>query len=49
MLANTIAVNLFAQVDDEGNRHVLFKDIMAHRYSNKVMTEVEAIITVCDG
>ena len=49
MFANTIAENLFAQVDDEGNRHVLFKDFIAHRYSDKAMTEVEAIITTCDG
>jgi hypothetical protein len=49
MFANTIAENLFAQVDDEGNRHVLFKDIIAHQYSDKAMTEVEAIITACDG
>jgi hypothetical protein len=49
MFANTIAENLFAQVNDEGNRHVLFKDIIAHQYSDKAMTEVEAIITACDG
>jgi hypothetical protein len=49
MFANTIAENLFAQVDDEGNRHVLFKDIVAHQYSDKAMTEVEAIITARDG
>jgi hypothetical protein len=30
MFANTIAENLFAQIDDEGNHHILFKDIIAH-------------------
>ena len=29
--ANTIATNMFAQVDDEGNRHVLFDSIIDHR------------------
>ena len=28
---NSIAANMFAQVDDEGNRHVLFDKIVEHR------------------
>ena len=31
MAANTIAINLFAQVDEDGNRHVLFNEITDHR------------------
>jgi hypothetical protein len=49
MFAKTIVENLFAQVDDKGNRHVLCKDSIAHQNSDKAMTEVEAIITACDG
>ena len=30
LAANAIALNLFAQVDDEGNRHVLFDEIINH-------------------
>jgi hypothetical protein len=49
MFANTIAENLFAQVDEEGNRHILFKDIIAHRYTDKALTEEEAVVTASDG
>jgi hypothetical protein len=31
LAANAIAENMFAQVDDEGNRHVLFKEIVDHQ------------------
>ena len=30
MTANTIAQNIFAQVDEDGNRHVLFDEIIDH-------------------
>ena len=30
MAANSIAENMFAQVDEEGNRHVLFDEIVEH-------------------
>ena len=39
MFANTIAENLFAQVDDEGNRHVMLRDIIAHRYTDEALSE----------
>ena len=32
LAANAIAENMFAQVDGEGNRHVLFQDIVDHMY-----------------
>jgi hypothetical protein len=31
LAANTIAINMFVQVDDEGNIHVLFDEIIDHR------------------
>ena len=31
MAENTIAINMFAQVDEDGNRHVLFDEITDHR------------------
>ena len=31
MAANSMAENMFAQVDEEGNRHVLFDEIVEHR------------------
>ena len=31
LTANAIAKNIFAQVDDEGNRHLLFDEIIDHR------------------
>ena len=38
LAANAIADNMFPQVDGEGNRHVLFQEIVNHRYSG---TEVQ--------
>ena len=32
LASNAIADNMFAQVDREGNRHVLFQEIVDHRY-----------------
>ena len=38
LAANAIAENLFAQIDDEGNRHVLFDEIVAvNRSYNKTL------------
>jgi hypothetical protein len=31
LVANAIAENMFAQVNDEGNQHVLFEEIINHR------------------
>lgn len=31
LAANAIAENLFAQVDDKGNRHVLYEEIVDHK------------------
>ena len=31
MAENTLAINMFTQVDEDGNRHVLFDEITDHR------------------
>ena len=31
LTVNAIAKNMFAQVDDKGNKHVLFDEIIDHR------------------
>ena len=49
MAANAIAENLFAQVDDEGNRHVLFEEIMDHRTNGKQLTQQDAFIVNRSG
>ena len=45
MAANAIAENLFAQIDDEGNRHVLFKEIIDFRTSGKQVLQQDAFVT----
>jgi hypothetical protein len=37
--ANMIAEAIFAEVDDEGNKHLLFKEITSHRKTNKAVTK----------
>jgi hypothetical protein len=38
--ANAIAENLFSQIDDEENRHVLFDEIADHRTNGRQVTKV---------
>ena len=45
LAANVIAQNLFAQVDEEGNRHVLFDEIIDHRTNGKEVKQQNAFIT----
>ena len=45
LAANTIAENLFAQIDDEGNRHVLFDKIVDHRTNVKQLLQQDAFLT----
>ena len=45
MAANAIAQNLFAQVDAEGNRHVLFDEIIDHRTDGKEVKQQDAFLT----
>ena len=42
---NTISINMFAQVDDEGNIHVLFDEIMDHHTDGSEIKEEDAFIT----
>ena len=43
--ANTIAKNLFAQIDDDGNRFVLMDTIEDHRTNGKQLSLEELYIT----
>ena len=47
--ANAIALNMFAQVDEEGNRHVLFDEIVDYRTNVKEVKQQEAFITNKSG
>ena len=47
--ANTIAENLFAQVDIEGNRHVQFDEIVDHRTNGKEVKQQDAFTTNTKG
>ena len=44
LAANAIAENLFAQIDDEGNRHVLFEEIMDHHTNDRQELQQDAFI-----
>ena len=47
--ANVIAQNMFAQVDDEGNRHVLFDAIIDHRVDGTEVKTMDAFIVKKSG
>ena len=47
--ANPIAQNMFAQVDEEGNRHILFQEIVDHRVDGKEIKQQDAFITTKTG
>ena len=49
MAANVIAQNLFAQVDAEGNCHVLFDKIIYHRTNGKEVKQQDAFLTTRSG
>ena len=42
--ANAIAENMFAQLDSKGNRHVLFQEIVDHRYNGTKEKEQDTFI-----
>ena len=44
LAANVIAESLFAQVDQEGHRHVLFSEIVEHRTDGTELKQVDAFI-----
>ena len=47
--ANVIAQNLFAQVDEEGHRHVLLEDIIDHRTDGSEVKQADAFVTSKSG
>ena len=49
LTANAIAQNMFAQVDDEGNRHVLFDAIIYHRDTALSLKQADAFIVASSG
>ena len=49
LAANAIADNLFEQIDDEGNRHVLFQEIIDHCTNGKQSLQQDAFITTQSG
>jgi hypothetical protein len=49
LAANTIAENMFAQTDLEGNRHVLFQEIVDHRTDGSELKQMDAFITTKTG
>ena len=49
LAANAIAENLFAQVDDEGNQHVLFSEIVNYLTNGKQVLQQDAFVTTRTG
>ena len=49
LTANSIAENMFAQVDEEGNRHVMFDEIIEHRCDGKEVKLADAFLTNSKG
>jgi hypothetical protein len=47
--ANAIADNMFAQVDDKGNRHVLFEEIIDHQTDGTEGKQQGALLTTRNG
>ena len=49
MASNSIAENMFAQVDQEGNRHVLFDEVVEHRCDGNQVKIKDAFSTNTRG
>ncbi len=49
LAANAIAENLFAQIDDEGNRHVLFQENIDYQTNGKQVLQQGAFVTTRTG
>ena len=45
LAANAIAENLFSDIDEEGNRHVMLDEIIGHRTNGKEVKQQDAFIT----
>ena len=48
-MANAIAKKILGKVDGEGNRHVLFQEIVDHRYDGTEVKDQDAFITTIIG
>ena len=49
LAANNSAENLFAQIDDKGNRQVLMDEIIGHRSNKHTVKQQDAFITTKTG
>ena len=49
LAANAIAENLFSQIDDEGNRHVMLEEIIDHRTNGTEVKQQDAFIVNKSG
>ena len=49
LAANAIAENLFAQIDDEGNCHVLFQENIDYQTNGKQVVQQVAFVTTRTG
>ena len=49
LTGNTIAQKLFAQVDEEGNRHVIFDEIIDHPSDENELKQQDAFIATIYG
>jgi hypothetical protein len=49
LTANTIAENVFSQVDGAGHRHILFDSILGHRCNGSQIKEEDAFVMSCNG
>ena len=49
LAANNIAENLFAQIDDDGNRQVLMDEIIGHRSNDHAVKQQDAFISTNTG
>ena len=49
LVANYIAENLFAQVDQEGNRHVLLDELIDYRVNGREVKLQDAFLTMGTG
>ena len=49
LIENDIAQNMFAQVDDEGNKHLLFDKIIDHHSTALALKQADAFIVTSSG
>ena len=49
LAANVIAENIFAQIDEEGYRHVLFHEIIGHRVDGTQVKQEDAFVKSKNG